>query len=171
MRGNYTARHKAESPKYALRTSFSLLKIVFFMTASTFLLTWPTASLPPPPITLLGLSAAPTHSCLLDLWPWASHGRTIWPPLVSEESLLSPKGEEEVIVNSIWYFVVVFPITFSFMLKAIEYQQGEAIFVFSLQEYVMARSISVVVSLKPQQHFFFFFASFILTWSQMRRWK
>lgn len=100
VRGNYTACHKAESPKYALRTSFSLLKIVFFMTASTFLLTWPTASLPPPPITLLGLSAAPAPSCLLDLWPWASHGRTIWPPLVSKESLLSPKGEEEVIVNS-----------------------------------------------------------------------
>lgn len=65
----------------------------------------------------------------------------------------------------IWFFVVVVPVTLSFMFKTIRCQPGVAIFVFSLQDYVITREISIVASLKPQLCFIFFF--FWLYWHDL----
>lgn len=104
--GNYTAHHKAESPKSPLQTSLFFLKMALFATAPEFLPTWPAPPPLPPLITLLGLAAAPASSSLLDLWPWASYiGQCDLTPFLKEVFFLQ-KGE--VILNS-YYLIFLFP--------------------------------------------------------------
>lgn len=77
------------------------------------------------------------------------------------------KGEGEMIWHC-YHLILGVPITLSFRFKTIQCQQGVAIFVFSLQEYVMAREISFAASLKPQ--LCFVVVVVISTWSR-KRWR
>lgn len=79
------------------------------------------------------------------------------------------KGEREMILHSSYliFFFFFVPVTLSFVFKTIRCQPGVAIFVFSLQEYVMTREISIVASLKPQLCIFFSYIDMIL--KEMKR--
>lgn len=152
---DYTAHRKAEHPQNPLRTPLSLLKIELIIAASTFLPAWPAPALFLTLPILLGPAAAPTSPlapgslglvCLTSLSFSSSCPSCLW----KERLLLTT--DECVVIFFLFFFFGFHHVTIHFL----NYQMSTsmAIFVFSLQKYVMAREISTMVFLKPLRYFF-----------------